>query len=212
MMKMSQEEQLARDGLVKLAKSLFDRGYTHGSSGNMSVMLSDNTIIATPTNSCFGDLDVNTLSKIDVYGNHLSGDKPTKEVPMHLAFYTTNAHYRAVVHLHSTYLTALSCLKDVNKGNCLPGVSPYFFMKVGKLPLLPYFKPGSQEIANTILQYAKTNSAILLANHGPVIAGKTLKEAVYNIEELENTAKLYFLLKPYKYNELSQAEINQLIT
>ena len=206
-----QEEQQAREELVKLAKSLFDRGYTYGSSGNISVKLPNQTIILSPTNSCLGELDPQALSKIDLNGQLLSGEKPTKEVPMHLAFYAANPNHHAVVHLHSTYLTALSSLTGLDCDNCVPAISPYFFMKVGKLPLLPYFKPGSEAIATTVLQYAKTHNAVLLANHGPVMAGKTLREAVFNIEELENTAKLYFLLKPYSFNTLSQSEINELI-
>lgn len=209
-MSIKEEEAQVRQELIICAKSLFERGYTGGSSGNISVQLSDGSIIATPTNSCFGLLNSERLSKVAIDGQLISGDKPTKELPMHQAFYQKRTHCRAVIHLHSNYLTALSCLSGLNKENCLPVITPYFVMKVGTLPLLPYFKPGSQAIADSVSQYAPTHKAVLLANHGPVVSGSSLMEAMFNIEELENTAKVYFLIKSHPFCEIAADDIANL--
>lgn len=200
------------DSFVQSAKSLYDRGLVTGSAGNMSAMLSDGSIVATPSGSSFGALDKNNLSIVDINGNLLSGPKATKEIKFHLEIYRKNAKVKAVVHLHSTYCTALSCMKDLCKENVIKPFTPYLVMKMGDIPLIPYYKPGSEHIAEDIAKLASNHIAFLLANHGPVTAGSSLKEAVNNMEEFEATSKVYFTLKTsgVPINYLTEDEVLQL--
>ena len=203
-------EQQARQEMVKLGASFFQRGYATGSAGNLSVLLEDGNLLATPTGSCLGELDVDTLSKLDANGVHLSGDKPSKEVPMHLAWYRHRPTCGAVVHLHSPWLTALSCLPCSTPENCLPPLTPYYVMRVGQLPLLPYFKPGHEGIASALSEIAADHTAALLANHGPVVSGRSLREAVFNAEELEDSARIWLTLKPLGYAPLTAEAVAEL--
>ncbi len=202
-------EAALRDELVKRGRSLFERGYTAGSSGNISARIDDG-FIATPTNSCLGFLDPERLSKLDGQGAHLSGDKPTKELPLHFAFHETRPDAAAVVHLHSTYSTALSCLADVDPDDAVPPITPYVVMRVGRVPVVPYTRPGSAEVAPLIRAKAPDHAAILLANHGPVVSGTSLESAVFAMEELEETAKLVLLTRGLKVRHLSRGQIADL--
>ncbi|HBL6043959.1 TPA: aldolase [Escherichia coli] len=203
-------EQKLREQLVYYGRSLFMRGFSSGGSGNISVKLAEDRFLVTPTNSCLGELDSERVSLIDIHGNHISGDKPSKEVPMHLAWYRHRPNCGAVVHLHSPWLTALSCLPCTTPENCLPPLTPYYVMRVGKLPLLPYFKPGHEDIATALSHIAADSIAALLANHGPVVSGRTLREAVFNAEELEDSARIWLTLKPLGYVPLSAKDIAEL--
>src|SRR5213593_3396782 len=156
-------EQALRKAMVKWGKSLFERGLTGGSSGNMSVRLDDG-YLSTPTNSCLGFLDAARLSKLDAAGKPVSGDPPTKELPLHIAFYEARPAAKAVVHLHSTYATVLSCLADIDAEDVLPPITPYVVMRVGKVPLLPYTRPGSPDVAPIIREKAPKHAGVLLAN------------------------------------------------
>ena len=205
---MTQEAAL-RDQLVVLAKSLFDRGFSVGSSGNISVGLDDGMLI-TPTNSCLGSLDPGRISKLDRSGRHVAGDAPSKEVFLHQAFYETRPGTGAVVHLHSTYATALSCLSDVDEEDAVPSLTPYVVMRVGTVQRLPYVRPGDPKMGTMIRALEGKRSAVLLANHGPVVAAKDLPSAVYAAEELEETAKLIILLAGKKHNLLSETEVTEL--
>lgn len=205
---MSPETQL-REDIARFAKSLFERGYTAGSSGNISALCGDDLLI-TPTNSCLGFLDPLRISKISREGRHLSGDKPSKEVFLHQAFYDTRPGTGAVVHLHSTYATLLSCLADTSPADAIPPLTPYVIMRVGAVPLLPYVPPGDPAMGELIRQLNGQNAAALLANHGPVVAGKDLASAVYAAEELEETAKLAVLATGRKTNLLSPGAIAEL--
>ena len=202
-------ENAERDSICRLAKSLFDRGLTIGSSGNISVRLDDGWLM-TPTGSSMGNLDPNEISKLDLSGNLISGDNPTKESFLHIAMYDERPDSRAVVHLHSTHSVAVSCLADIDKKNVLPPITAYYVMKIGTLPLIPYFTPGDINLANAVKEMASDHHAVLLANHGPVVAGKTLEDAVYAIEELEETARLFLLLKNMKTQYLNQNQVNAL--
>lgn len=199
-----------RQDLVRYARSLFERGYSSGGAGNISLKLPDGTVLATPTNSSFGDLDPDTLSKVTLDGEHLGGDKASKEILMHLAIYRQRPQCGAIVHLHSPWLTALSCLPGIDPTNALPPITPYYVMRVGKLPVVPYIRPGSPVIADEVEKLAAEHNAILLANHGPIISGKNIREAVFNAEELEETAKLYFILKPFGMNTLTEENVAEL--
>lgn len=203
------EKQL-REDMVRYARSMFERGYSSGGAGNISLKLPDGNILATPTNSSFGDLNAEELSKVTMQGELLSGQKASKEVLMHLAMYRQRPQCGGIVHLHSPWLTALSCLPGIDPENALPSITPYYVMRVGKLPVVPYIRPGSPLIAEHVEKLAAEHNAILLANHGPIISGKNIREAVFNAEELEETAKLYFMLKPFGMNTLTQENVEEL--
>ena len=202
-------ENSERDSICRLAKSLFDRGLTIGSSGNISVRLADGWLM-TPTGSSMGNLDPNEISKLDLSGNLISGKSPTKESFLHIAMYDERPDSRAVVHLHSTHSVAVSCLAGIDKQNVLPPITAYYVMKIGKLPLVPYFPPGDINLAKAVKEMASNHHAVLLANHGPVVAGKTLEDAVYAIEELEETARLFLLLRNMKTQYLNEKQVKTL--
>ena len=186
-------EQELCERMVLHGRSLYDRGLTSGSSGNISVRV-DNGILVTPTNSCLGRLSPNRISKIDLQGNLLSGDKPSKETFLHLAMYRSRPSDHAIVHLHSTYSVAVSCLANVDPDDVLPPITAYYVMRVGRLPLVSYYPPGDPALAGEVERVATTSRAMLLANHGPVVSATDLDSAVYAVEELEETAKLHLLL------------------
>ncbi len=204
-------ESETRALLVALAASLFARGFSVGSAGNISVRLDDGFLI-TPTNSSFGRLDPARLSKLDGDFQHVGGDRPSKEVFMHRAFYTARPDAGAVVHLHSTMATAIACLPDVDEANPIPPLTPYFVMRVGRtMPLLPYYRPGDAAMEPAIAAAARGARAVLLANHGPVVSGATLTDAVYAAEELEEAAKLYLLLRGRSPRLLTPAQVDDLL-
>lgn len=195
------DESAARTLVVTTARSLFDRGLTHGSTGNVSVRLADGTLLLTPTGSSLGT--VTELSRTDVHGTHLDGPKPTKEAFLHAAFYRARSTAHAVVHLHSTYAAALSCRADVDPDDVLPPLTAYYAMRGGTLPLLPYHAPGDTGLEALAERTARTHHAVLLANHGPVLAAPTLQQAADAAEEIEETAKLFFLLADHATRPLT---------
>ena len=202
-------ESTARDLLVSRGRSLYDRGYAHGSSGNLSVRL-DDAILITPTGSSLGRLEAARISRVDLHGKHVAGDPPSKESFLHLAMYAERPSAKAIVHLHCTCAVAISCMVHDNPRDVLPPLTAYYVMRVGKLPLVPYFRPGDRALAEAVRAEAKKHSAVLLANHGPVVAGKSLDDAVDNAEELEATAKLALLLDGKRTNPLDAAKIAEL--
>jgi 3-dehydro-4-phosphotetronate decarboxylase len=199
-------ETSTRDEIAMLAKSMYDRGLTFGSSGNISVKLDDGWLM-TPTGVSMGEIDPARIAKLDVSGHHLSGDKPTKETFLHLAMYEQRAKAGAVVHLHSTHSVAVSCLADIDHANVLPPITAYYVMKIGTLPLVPYFAPGDLDLARAVREMASDHHAVLLANHGPVVSGTSLRDAVYATEELEETAKLFLMLKDAKTRFLTDQQV-----
>jgi 3-dehydro-4-phosphotetronate decarboxylase len=204
-------EAEARDLLVTLAASLFARGFSVGSAGNISVRLDDGFLI-TPTNSSLGRLEAARLSRLDAAFNHIGGDAPSKEVFMHRAFYQARADAGAVVHLHSTMATAVACLPDVDQANPIPPLTPYFVMRIGRrLPVLPYYRPGDPAMETTIAREAASARAVLLANHGPVVCGRSLVDAVCAAEELEEAAKLFLLLRGAHQRTLTPAQVDDLL-
>jgi ribulose-5-phosphate 4-epimerase/fuculose-1-phosphate aldolase len=203
------KEPQLREQICRLGKSLYERGLSPGSSGNISVRLDDGWLM-TPTNSSLGLLDPARLSKLDAKGDLVSGDTMTKESFLHVAMYERRPNANAVVHLHSTHSVAVSCLADVDAVNVLPPITAYYVMRVGTLPLVPYFRPGNKALADAVRALAGKHHAVLLANHGPVVAGSSLSAAVYAIEELEETAKLYLLLRGYKTRFLTHEQIAEL--
>jgi ribulose-5-phosphate 4-epimerase/fuculose-1-phosphate aldolase len=205
-------ESRLREEICRFARSIFERGLTNGSSGNISARLPDGGFLVTPTGSSFGDLDPARLSRLDPSGAFLGGDKPTKELPLHAAFYETRgARAGAVVHLHSTYSVAVSMLPDTDPDWVLPPLTAYSVMRLGKVKLLPYIRPGDRMMGEAVRGLAGKRSAVLLANHGPVVAGKDLEAAVYAMEELEQTARLMLLTRGHRPKLLDDAQVRDLV-
>ena len=190
---------------------MFERGLTFGSSGNISVRLDDGWLM-TPTGTSMGELDPALLSMHDAEGRLVSGDAPTKESFLHLAMYGQRPSAGAVVHLHSTHSVAVSCLADVNPANVLPPITAYYVMRIGTLPLVPYYPPGDLDLARAVREMASDHHAVLLANHGPVVAGTSLEDAVYATEELEETARLFLMLRSMNTRFLTPAQVEALKT
>jgi ribulose-5-phosphate 4-epimerase/fuculose-1-phosphate aldolase len=205
----STTETRLREEICWFGKSLYDRGLTPGSSGNISARVDDGWLM-TPTNACLGRLDPATLSKVDAKGNSISGDKPTKESFLHLSMYAERPSAGAIVHLHSTHSVAVSVLADTDPENPIPPITAYYVMKIGKLVLLPYYAPGDMTLANAVREVAGRHHAVLLANHGPVVAGKDLPTAVYATEELEETARLYLMLRGERLRLLTPDQVAEL--
>ncbi|WP_349962035.1 3-oxo-tetronate 4-phosphate decarboxylase [Rhizobium sp. ZPR3] len=207
---MSSETKI-RDEIARLSHSLFERGYSVGTAGNISAAVDDG-ILMTPTNSSLGFLDPARISKVSRDGKHLSGDKPSKEIFLHNAFYETRRQTGAVVHLHSTFATALSCLTDVDPDDCIPPLTPYVVMRVGQVKLVPYVRPGDERAGDLIRELGGRYAAVLLANHGPVVTGRDIGAAVHAAEELEETAKLLVLLRGAPVRMLTQENVAELKT
>lgn len=208
---MSEEARL-REEMVALAASLFARGFSVGSAGNISAKLPDGYLM-TPTNSSLGSLEAGRISKLDRDFAHVGGDKPSKEVFMHRAFYLARPDAGAVVHLHSTMATAVACLPDVDADNPIPPLTPYFVMRVGRrMPVVPYYRPGDAAMEPAIHDAAKGAKAVLLANHGPVVSGATLRDAVFAAEELEEAAKLFLLLRGQPMRLLTVGQVDDLLS
>ncbi len=200
-----------REQICRLAKSMFDRGLTHGSTGNISARCDDGGLLVSPTGTSFGRLDPARLSRFDANGNHIDGDKPTKEMPLHSAFYDTRSTAGAVVHLHSSHAVALSMLPDLDEDSFLPPATPYSIMKLGKVKLLPFFLPGDPAMGAAVRGLAGKRSAVMLANHGPVVTGKDPEAACNAIEELEETAKLALLLRGLPARMLDAAQVRAVV-
>lgn len=205
------EETRLRELLCELSASLFQRGLTGGASGNVSARLSDGRLLVSPTGVSLGRLDPARLALFD--GGHLvAGDPPTKEMPLHQAFYDTRSTAGAVVHLHSSHSVAWSMLPGVDPDNVLPPLTAYGIMRLGKVKLLPVFLPGDPAMGAAIRGLAGKRTAVLLANHGPVVAGRDLDSAMNAIEELEETAKLAILTRGASPRMLTDAEVRAVVT
>jgi len=205
---MSDEVRL-REAIAAFGALLTGLGHAHGATGNISVRLDDGWLL-TPTNSRLGQLDPARIARLDDEGRHLAGDPPSKEAFLHRSVYEMRPNARAIVHLHSTHSVAVSCLAGVDAEDVLPPLTAYYVMRVGRLPLIPYFPPGDQRLASAVRQVAARHAAVLLANHGPVVAGKSLDTAVGAIEELEATAKLHLLLQGHETRPLSAEQVEEL--
>ena len=203
-------ESKLRDDICRFGRSLFERGLTPGSSGNISVRLEDGGWLVTPTNASLGFLDPARISRLGAGNELISGEAPTKEIPLHAALYETRGSARAIVHLHSTHSVAVSMLPEIDPRAALPAMTPYYLMKCGATALVPYYRPGDPAVADAIKGLAGKYSSVLLANHGPVVAGDTLEAAVFATEELEETAKLYLLLRGLNPRYLTPEQVTDL--
>lgn len=201
-----------REQICLLAKSMFDRGLTGGSTGNISARTEDGGLLVSPTGTSFGRLDPGTLSHFNADGRLIGGDPPTKEMPLHQAFYDTRSTAGAVVHLHSCHSVALSMLPDTDPDNFLPPLTPYGIMKLGRVKLLPFFMPGDPAMGEAVRGLAGKRSAVMLANHGPVVAGKDVEAACNAVEELEDTARLAMMLRGMNARALTDDQVRALVT
>ena len=206
------EEARLREQICLLAKSMFDRGLTGGSTGNISARTPDGGLLVSPTGTSFGRLDPGRLARFDAKGDLIDGDKPTKEMPLHSAFYDTRSSTGAVVHLHSCHSVAWSLMPDVDADKFLPPLTPYSIMKLGKVKLLPFFLPGDPAMGDAVRGLAGKRSAVMLANHGPVVAGKDVESACNAIEELEDTARLAILMRGYDAKMLTPEQVTAVVT
>jgi ribulose-5-phosphate 4-epimerase/fuculose-1-phosphate aldolase len=206
------DETDLRRSMVALAASLFARGFSVGSAGNLSARTADGGYLITPTNSSLGRLDPERLSRLDADFRHVGGNRPSKEVPMHRAFYRARPEVGAVVHLHSTMATAIACLADLDPERPIPILTPYFAMRIGdRLPVVPYFRPGDPAMEAAVAVEAVTARAVLLANHGPVVSAATLVEAVDAAEELEEAARLALSIADRPVRRPTEAQIAELV-
>ncbi|MCJ2033241.1 aldolase [Methylobacterium sp. J-068] len=205
-------ETKLREQICRFGRSLFERGLTPGSSGNISLRLDDGGWLVTPTNASLGFLDPGTISRLNASGALVSGHAPTKEIPLHAALYDSRTEARAIVHLHSTHAVAVSMLPEIDPRAVLPPLTPYYLMRAGATALVPYYRPGDPAVADAIRGLAGRYASVLLANHGPVVAGTTLENAVFATEELEETAKLYLLLRNLNPRHLSPAQVQDLVS
>jgi ribulose-5-phosphate 4-epimerase/fuculose-1-phosphate aldolase len=199
-----------REEICRLGRSLFERGLTPGSSGNISVRVDDGGWLVTPTDASLGFLDPARITELDGTGRLVSGGAPTKEMPLHSALYESRSGARAVVHLHSTHAVALSMLPEIDPRAVLPPMTPYYLMRAGRTALVPYHRPGDPAVADAIRGLAGKYASVLLANHGPVVAGNTLEAAVFAMEELEETARLYLLVRNLNPRYLSPEQVSDL--
>lgn len=179
--------------MVETARSLHQRGYSFGTAGNLSVR-SSGTVFISPTNSSFGSLTPEGMAQIDLNGNVIGPNKPSKEAHFHLAVYRALPDAGAVVHLHSAYATALCCLDGLDMDDALPVFTPYYAMRLPRLPVVPYQPPGDPALAPVVEERIAGTRAVLLQNHGPITAGKNLMEASALAEELEEQSRLFFIL------------------
>ncbi len=199
-------ENRLRQEICDVGASIHGRGLTHGATGNISTRLDDGWLM-TPTGSNLGQLDPGRLSRLDENGEHIAGDKPTKESFLHLAVYGQRAGSGAVVHLHATHSVAVSVLADLDPTDLLPPITAYYVMRVGKLPLVPFYAPGDAKLAQAVGETAQAHHAMLLANHGPVVAGTDLSAALDATEELEETARLFLLLQGQRTRYLTTEQV-----
>lgn len=202
-------DRALRDAVVAQGRSFYERGLSPGTSGNISVRTHDGWLM-TPTNTSLGRLDPARLSRLDGEGRYVEGDLPTKELGLHLAMYEERQGAQAIVHLHSTYAVAVACLEEADPDDVLPPLTPYFIMRAGRVALVPYDSPGDSALVEAVRARARECGALLLANHGPIVAGASLSAAASAIEEIEETAKLVILLKGFLVRRLTAEQMAKL--
>ena len=193
---MDNKLQQAMTDAIWVGKALFDLGKTAGSTGNISFRV-DDKIYVTKSGSCFGRLTEDSWAILDLEGNNLNGKKASKEYPIHVAFYRQYPEMQGVVHTHGPYATLISCLQGTVE-ELLPKYTPYLEMKLGKIGWIPYAAPGSKELFDSVAEKVGEAKGFLMANHGAVVGGKSIMDAFYNIEELEESAKIAWLLRNEK--------------
>jgi len=218
-MNVSLSEAEARAEICRVGQSLFERGYVHATAGNISVRLPDGGYLITPTDACLGQLDPARLARLDAQGRQLSGERASKTIILHRRIYEASANTprpaRCVIHTHSTHLVACSLAASPTRTELLPALTPYFVMKVGRVPHISYHRPGAPEaaeaVAHAIARYAAAGHpirAVMLARLGPNVWHDTPAAAMATLEELEETARLT-ILNP-KVPPLTDVQIDEL--
>ncbi|MFM0352294.1 aldolase [Paraburkholderia nemoris] len=203
-------EAKVREEICLTGASLYQRGYTVGTAGNISARLDDGWLI-TPTDACLGRLDPTDIAKVDLAGNAVSGGKPSKTLALHRGIYSRNGEACGIVHTHSTHLVALTLAGTWSDQDVLPPITPYYVMKVGHVPLIRYRRPGDPQVAEQIAALADTVRAVLLERLGPVVWERSVAQAAYVLEELEETARLWLMTNPRPV-PLAEAAIEELRT
>ncbi|CDF96806.1 MULTISPECIES: aldolase [unclassified Pseudomonas] len=201
-------ESALREEICEVGLSLYQRGYTVGSAGNISALLDDGWLI-TPTDACLGRLDPGTIAKVNAAGDWVSGHKPSKTLALHRQVYDRNPTVGGVVHTHSTHLVALTLAGVWRPDDILPPLTPYQVMKVGHIPLIGYQRPGSPDVAEQVAQLANRVRGVMLERLGPVVWESTVSRASYALEELEETARLWLMSNP-RPEPLDQAALDEL--
>ena len=207
-MSQTTNESKLREEICRIGASLYQRGYTVGSAGNISARLDDGWLI-TPTDACLGFLDPAAISKVNAAGEWVSGDKPSKTLVLHRAVYDNNPEMHAVVHTHSTHLVSLTINGVWQEQDVLPPITPYYVMKVGHVPLIRYRRPGDPQVAAQIAALADSVRAVLLERLGPVVWERSVAHASYALEELEETARLWLMTNP-RPAPLEEASLEEL--
>lgn len=202
------KENALREEICDVGRSLYQRGYTVGSAGNISARLDDGWLI-TPTDVCLGRLDPAAIAKVNLAGEWVSGDKPSKTLALHRQVYDRNPGVGGVVHTHSTHLVALTLAGVWQADDILPPLTPYQVMKVGHIPLIGYQRPGSLNVAEQVAQLANRVRGVMLERLGPVVWESSVSRASYALEELEETARLWLMTQP-RPEPLSQAALDEL--
>lgn len=203
-------EARVREEICVTGASLYERGYTVGTAGNISARLDDGWLI-TPTDACLGRLDPADIAKVDLAGNAVSGGKPSKTLALHRGIYARNAQTRGIVHTHSTHLVALTLGGVWSDTDVLPPITPYYVMKVGHVPLIRYRRPGDPQVAEQIAALADSVRGVLLERLGPVVWERSVAQASYALEELEETARLWLMSDP-RPAPLDEAALEELST
>lgn len=203
------DEARIREEICRIGESLYRRGYTVGTAGNISARLDDGFLI-TPTDACLGFLEAARLAKLDAAGEQVGGDRASKTIQLHRAIYDARPDTSGIVHTHSTSLVALTMLPDVDRADVLPPITPYFVMKVGHVPMIPYRRPGDPEVIDLVLAHAPKVRAVLLERLGPVVWSDSVSSACFALEELEETARLWLTLRAHPPAALDAGRIEEI--
>ncbi len=200
-----------REEICRTGRSLFERGYVHASAGNISVRMEDGSFLITPTDACLGTLDPARLAAVNADGVQTGGDRASKTLALHRRIYAADPTARCVIHTHATHLVALSLAGVHSADDIVPPITPYFVMKVGHVPLVPYHRPGDPAVAELVAARiaARPIRAVMLERLGPVVWHASPAEASAVLEELEETARLWLMTRPAP---LSEEQIDALRT
>lgn len=198
-----------REDLVLAARAVKERGLSHGTTGNVSVRVDDRVVI-TPTACDLATVRPEELAVVDLDGQPLNEVVPSKEAFLHLAVYRNRPGAGAIVHTHSLHATAVACLADLDVRDALPALTAYYAMRVEALPVVEYCAPGDRRLADLAGTVARSNAAMLLRNHGPVVAAASVRAALDVAEEIEQTAQLYLMLQHRSVAALDTAERRRL--
>ncbi|GAC1421922.1 MAG: aldolase [Candidatus Velthaea sp.] len=202
-------DRATRKEMCRLGERLVKRGLVHGTTAHISVRTADGYLV-TPTGCALDRLEPADITQLTAAGVRVRGLEPTKEAHVHLAMYDARPSARAIVHTHSHHCVALTLVPDINVEDALPPLTPYYVMRVGYAPIVPYYPPGDPELAGAVRRYSEGRRALLLAHHGPIVAGTSLEDAAAVLEELEEAARLFLLVRDRAYRTLDAGAVTYL--